>query len=113
MVSISLNDLFKDINVAVQKTKDSDLLGAILEVQRLAFELQRENDGLKEHIKKMQDNKELEELIERTKDGYYITFSNDTEKIRYCTPCWDSDRKLIQLKGDIGFCEICSRNHRR
>jgi len=51
--------------------------------------LQKENTNLKERLVIADD-------IERHK-GLYITRKSDETKIKYCSRCWDTDHKLIQV----------------
>jgi len=105
---VAIYDALKDAIDIAQKAQNAELLQKLFDAQKQALELQKENAGLNELIKKMQDISALEEKVERYNDKYYITFSDDPQKIEYCSTCWDSDRKKIQIYRGV-YCKICPK----
>lgn len=103
----NLYDAIKDVAKIVQKAGNIDLYKQLLdigaesiELQNKVYELTKENNELK---KKMDG--ELD--IERHEDDLYITLKDDPQKIRYCSTCWGSDHKLIQILE--GRCWVCEK----
>ncbi|MCL2568389.1 MAG: SIKE family protein [Oscillospiraceae bacterium] len=95
---MALYDFLKDLFSAAQKTQNIELLQAILEAQRQAWELQAENAELKKRIEELQDMHALEERIMRNPVQAYVMLTGDEDNIVYCSVCYDSNRQLIQMK---------------
>jgi transposase-like protein len=61
----------------------------VLEFQNELAEAREENNSLKKRF-------EIEDDIERYED-LFVTRKSDNVKTIYCAPCWDTERKLIQV----------------
>jgi len=94
---MGLYDGFKDLISLAQKIDNKDLYSNLLEVQQKLLELQEENTNLKAQIKEMQNTTELENRIVRDNVYTVVTLRDDEQAIRYCSACWDKDRKLVQI----------------
>ena len=94
---MALYDILKDAASIVQKTQNIELIQTFLNAQQQALELMEENKSLKSQIEKMQDTKELKRKVERQTKGVYITLSDDDQKIKYCSVCFDVDEKIVQM----------------
>lgn len=88
-------EAIKDGVSAAQKADNLPLVKDLLEAQQQIFDLINENNELKEEIRKLKGIVELEENIERHKDAY-ITLKDDSDKLIYCSCCWDTRRMLVQ-----------------
>lgn len=89
------------------------------------IELQKELITLGEKIQEMQDtietlkqeNSELKRIQELSPkliahESTYLTKEGQSDSIKYCTTCWESKKKLIQLNCENGAfsCNECN-NH--
>ncbi len=112
---MGLYDVIKDLANLVQKADNIelyrqllDLSGGVLDMQNKIVVLTNENLELKK-------NKEIESTIERHNETF-ITLIDNNDSVYYCSRCWDSDKKLIQLKCDSSTgmfkCIHCSNEGR-
>lgn len=62
------------------------------ELIQIIEKLEKENNELKEKAKK-----NLTDKIERHRDAY-ITLKGDSQKLIYCSNCFDTNQKLIQAQ---------------
>ena len=100
-------DAFKDVINIAQKADNIELYKRLLDLSAQALDLQDENLRLKEENKELKKKKDLESLIIRHRDSY-ITLKDDATELLYCSHCYDSDQKLIQLQCDYeGGSYIC------
>ena len=116
---MSFYDAFKDVISIAQKADNIDLYKQLLDLSSQALDLQAENAKLMEENAELKRSRDLEGKICRHKSPY-ITLQGDSQTIKYCAVCWDSTRKLIQMKESANsatygtrpslFCHIC-RNH--
>jgi thymidine phosphorylase len=89
----------KDVANVLQQAGNIDLYKQVLGLCEQALEmqnkiacLQNENDNLKKELK-------IKDDIERQDNfNLFITLKNDNKKIKYCSHCWDAERKLIQIQ---------------
>ena len=81
-------EALKDGISVAQKADNLQLVRDLLEAQQQIFDLVNENNQLKDEIKRLNEVVDIEENIERHKDAY-ITLKNDSEKLIYCSCCWD------------------------
>lgn len=88
-------EALKDGISVAQKADNLQLVRDLLEAQQQIFDLVNENNQLKEEIKRLNEVGDIEENIERHKDAY-ITLKNASEKLIYCSCCWDTKKVLIQ-----------------
>ena len=95
---MALYDALKDAASVVNKAQNVELYQTLLDAQQQALELQSENAELKKKIEELQDMRELEEKIIRHKSTF-ITIKRDNQEIPYCSICWDTDKKTVQLQG--------------
>jgi len=87
----------KDALSIARKADNIPLMQALLDAQEQALALQEECTKLKEQVKELQDTKELEKRIIRH-ECTVVTLNGDEQAIRYCSACWDRDRKLVQVR---------------
>lgn len=88
-------EALKDGISVAQKADNIQLVKDLLEAQQQIFDLVNENNQLKDEIKKLNAVVDIEANIERHKDAY-ITLKNESEKLIYCSSCWDTKKVLIQ-----------------
>ena len=84
-------EALKDGISVAQKADNLQLVRDLLEAQQQIFDLVNENNQLKDEIKRLNEVVDIEENIERHKDAY-ITLKNDSEKLIYCSCCWDKTK---------------------
>lgn len=103
-------DAFKDVIDIAQKVDNVDLYRKLLDLSRDALDLQNELDKYVQENGKLKREIEQEKNIVRHRDGGYITIKDDMQQIQYCSTCWGSDHKLIQLLNEGPHpCPICMR----
>ena len=96
-----------------------DIIGLkdeILSLQPALYELQQENQNLKDEIKKLRDNKELENEFEYLADKDYIIHKKGGSKRKLCTTCWNSKEQkysTISMHPSNRFleCRICKSRY--
>lgn len=110
---MGLNETIKELLSIAQKVDNIDLYRKMLDLEKIADDIQTENKRLKQEIKELKKQKDIESKVERHQESY-ITFSDDEQKFKYCSHCWDSDRKIIQLKCSEGEfrCPHCNMRGR-
>lgn len=94
-----LYDAMKDVAKLAQKADNIELYQRLIDLSAQALDLQAENTRLKEENAELKKKKDLANEIVRHKEPY-ITLRNDEEMLRYCSHCWDTDEKLVQLACD-------------
>lgn len=107
---MSIYDLLKDAASIAQKADNIDLYRKLLDVSAQALDMQNELYRLNNEINELKKTQDLLPLIERHKEAF-ITLKNENTELRYCSHCWDAERKLIQLfcREDRGgfYCPHC------
>lgn len=98
---MGLYDGIKDVAKVLQKADNIDLYQKLLDLSSQALELQSEIAKLQQENANLKKELEVTDDIERY-EKVFITLKNDKGKIKFCSHCWDSERKLIQID--------CSRN---
>jgi hypothetical protein len=124
LVNASNNALsvIKNVGNKLKKTKRSDALSDILDIQSAMMEVQEKQQRLiNENMELRARVKELEEGLkingELVRDGNYLYLKTDRNRTEpYCLACWGHDRRLIgvivmkQAAGpDIFQCNICTK----
>ena len=93
---MGLYDEIKDVAKVIQKVDNIDLYKQLLDLSSQALELQNEVAKLQQENANLTKRLEIEDDIERS-EKLFITRKSDSTKIKYCSHCWDSERKLIQI----------------
>jgi len=105
--------MLKDATSVLNKTQNIELYQILLDAQQKALDLQAENSELKKQIEDIKDMKDLESKIKRHPINTIVVLESDNN-IKYCSVCWDSDRKLIQMMYRDASkwyrCRICSNS---
>lgn len=96
-----LYDAMKDVAKLAQKADNIELYQRLIDLSAQALDLQAENTKLREENAELRKKRDLASEIVRHKEPY-ITLRNDEEMLRYCSHCWDTDEKLVQLACDEG-----------
>src|SRR5689334_15513539 len=124
LVNASNNALsvIKNVGNKLKKTKRSDALSDVLDIQSAMMEVQDKQQRLiNENMDLRGRVKELEEGLkfngELVRDGNYLYLKTDRNRTEpYCLACWGHDRRLIgvivirQAAGpDIFQCNICTK----
>ena len=90
-------EAIKDGINAAQKADNIPLVNNLIEAQKQILELINENNKLKIENSELKAKKNLTDKIERHKDAY-ITLKGDSQKLIYCSNCFDTNQKLIQAQ---------------
>ena len=93
---MGIYEAVKDVAQIVQKADNIELYKMLLDVQKMALDMQDEVTKLREENKALKDMTEFAKKIERH-ENTYVTLNDDEAKTLYCSCCWDSDKKLIQV----------------
>ena len=101
--------ILKDIIKVAQKSNDIDLIQKIISAQEEVINLQDKITKLKNDNKKLKEKENLKNDIERYQGTTLITLKSDNPKIPYCSTCYGTENKLIQLRirGDLCQCLNC------
>lgn len=104
---MGLYEGIKDVAKVMQQADNIKLYQQLLDLCAQALELQSEVNRLTKENDDLRKKQDIESKIIRY-DGLFVTLGNDTSVV-YCSHCWDSKRKLIQLDVDMGhsFCPHC------
>ena len=103
-----LYEEIKNVANVIQQTNNAELYQQLMELSTQALKMQ--NEIMRLTIES--STQEKEQRIERHPE-LYITLKDDTDKILYCSHCWDREHRLIQLKcySSGSFkCVHCSNN---
>jgi hypothetical protein len=109
---MGLYDGIKDVAKVLQKADNIDLYKQLLDLSSQALELQNEVAKLQSENISLKKELEVEDDIERY-ENLFVTRKSDDAKIKYCSHCWDAERKLIQVDcySSGGFrCPHCKTN---
>jgi len=82
--------------LSYQKANNIELYQQLLDLGSQALELQSENAKLQQENVDIKKKLEVAGDIERY-EGLVVTLKSDETKIKYCSHCWDSKEKLIQV----------------
>lgn len=107
MKEMAFYDAFKDVIDIAQKADNIDLYRKLLDLSRDVLDLQNEVYKLSEENERLKKEMSEEQEIVRHKGENYITLKDDEQQIPYCSNCWGSDHKLIQLVN--GRCFVCDK----
>lgn len=101
--------LLKDVVTVAQKSNDIDMIQKVISAQQEVLNMQEELQVLREDNRKLKDLNTMSAKIKRYRNISVITLEEDDQKIMYCSNCWDSDKKIIQLMkaGDSYKCPAC------
>jgi len=92
---MGLYEGIKDVAKIVQQADNIDLYRQLIDLSSQALDMQSEISRLTKEASELRKEKDLEQQIVRNQE-LYITLKDNPE-IRYCSHCWDSDKKLIQI----------------
>lgn len=93
---MSLYDAFKDAISVAQKADNVELYRQLLDLSAQALDLQAEVARLREENLELKKSKDISEKIIRHEEPV-ITIDRDDNALYYCSHCWDSEHKLIQI----------------
>ncbi len=109
---MGLYDNLKDIALVLQKADNVDLYKQLIELSSQALDIQNQLVRLSQENQELKQIRNIELDIERH-ELLYITRISEEHKYKYCTHCWDSERKIIQIDcGNMGKfrCPHCNTN---
>ena len=93
---MGLYDGIKDVAKILQQADNIDLYRQLLDLSVQARDLQNEVAKLQQENVNLKKELEIEDDIERY-EKLFVTRKSDDTKIKYCSRCWDAERKLIQI----------------
>ena len=94
---MSFYEAFKDAIKVAQKTDNLDLYKQLLDLSAQALDLQEENARLRTENEQLIQQKDIEAEIIRYEEPF-ITLRDDEKETKYCSRCWDAERKLVQIR---------------
>ena len=94
---MGLYDGIKDVAKVLQKADNVDLYKQLLDLGAQALELQNEAGKLQTENTSLKKELEIKDDIVRYEEYLFVTRESDEAKIKYCSRCWDAERKLIQV----------------
>lgn len=97
---MGLYEGIKDVAKVVQQADNINLYQQLLDLSAQALDMQSEITRLTAENTELRKKLDLEATIVRH-NGLYVTLEGN-ENILYCSHCWDSERKLIQMFTENG-----------
>ena len=107
---MGLYEGIKDVAKIVQKADNVELYRQLIDLSAQALDMQATINKLTEENAELKKRQDLEERIVRHQE-LYLTLKDDENNIFYCSHCWDSDGKLIQMSTKNGLyqCPHCQQ----
>lgn len=109
---MAIYDFVKDAMGIAQKADNIDLYRKLLEIGRMALDLQNENAELKKKIEELIRSQQLEQDIIRHIEPYFTLKSDGQETtIFYCATCYGREGRKIQMYYDGEsklYCPACN-----
>ena len=110
---MSLIENVKTAVEVVQKSDNIDLMKKMMAIQSDAWELQQENQKLKERIRELERKREIDSELDFQGNKYWSMPEGGEREGPYCSPCWDDKGKLIRLhrwpNGNGWECGVCKK----
>lgn len=97
---MGLYEGIKDVAKVVQQADNIELYRQLVDLSAQALDMQSEITRLTAENTELRKKLDLEATIVRH-NGLYVTLEGN-ENIFYCSHCWDSERKLIQMFRENG-----------
>ena len=97
---MGLYEGIKDVAKVVQQADNLKLYQQLRDLSAQALDMQSEINRLTAENTELRKKQDLEAAIVRH-NGLYVTIEGN-ENILYCSHCWDSERKLIQMCTENG-----------
>jgi len=94
---MGMYEMIKDAINAAQKIGNIEIQQTLIEIQNQILDSQQEISRLRAENDALRDISELEKRIARNKSLTVVVLDDDDEQIPYCSCCWDTDRKLVQI----------------
>lgn len=88
----------KDVASIVQKAGNIDLYKRILDLQAEALEMLEQNSELKNQINELKAKLSTKEKLIFKNSKYYFDETGPSHKGPFCTKCWDTEGKLVNLQ---------------
>ena len=93
---MSLYEQLRD-TAKVTETENLGISARLVELSAEALKLESENSKIAKENAEMKDFIKKQYKIVRHPEQY-LTLEGESEKIMYCSHCWDADGKLIQTR---------------
>jgi hypothetical protein len=93
---MGLYEGIKDAAKVVQEINNIKLHKTLIELSEQALEMQNKVKELFDENNELKKINDLSPKIERNQE-LFITLIDDSLNIKYCSHCWDSEKKLIQI----------------
>ena len=94
---MGLYEGIKDVAKVIQQADNVELYRQLIDLSAQALDMQNEISRLSAENVELRKMRDVENRIERHQEPF-ITLTNDSERIIYCSRCWDHEQKLIQVK---------------
>lgn len=94
---MGLYEGIKDVAKVIQQADNVELYKQLIDLSAQALDMQNDILRLSSENAELKKLREIESRIKRHQEPY-ITLSDDSELILYCSRCWDYEQKLIQVK---------------
>jgi hypothetical protein len=87
----------KDLYRLLEKYNDGPLMKVIVDLRDEVFHLSEENRDLKLRVRELEEQQAVTIRLKREGNHYYHIDEEGNRSGPYCMPCWDGDRKLMNL----------------
>jgi hypothetical protein len=110
---VGIFDNFKDLFKAAEVVNNADLYKKLGETQNAVFALEEENRNLKDELREIKAQKEIDDELQPD-DNAYWRIKGGKRDGPFCMRCWDVDRKLVRERaGATAGTHYCSDCHMR
>jgi len=109
---MGLYEGIKDVAKVIQQADNVELYRQLIDLSAQALDMQNEISRLSTENVELKKMRDVENRIERHQEPY-ISLTNDSEQILFCSRCWDYEQKLIQVKCYVSGafkCTHCENN---
>lgn len=87
----------KEIADLIRKYNDLELYQKIVDLRDEIFSLREENIALRAKVKELETVEDIAPRLSRDGNVYYLSEPDGSKKGPFCMPCWDAERKLVNL----------------
>lgn len=107
---MSTYDALKDAVKLAQKVDNAELIQRLLDAQKEALEMQEELQTLRERVRELERQDDVEESLVFDDGVYWRGPEGGEQDGPFCQLCWDRDHMLIRLqdyKNGYFGCQSC------
>lgn len=108
-------DNFKDLFKVAETVNNIELYKKLGELQGAVYALEEENRNLKNELRTMKEQRQIEQELHVHDNAYWIAKGSKRDG-PFCMRCWDVDRKLVRERAGATqgthYCAECAARRR-